>query len=71
MQISLKDEAFKVLQLSLEEKTEEFQELIASLKQEQVNFLDPIVPKLYVDFQSVECLRQHVRIVIIYRAWNG
>ena len=40
MQISLKDEALKVLQLSLEEKSGEFHDLIASLKQEHEDSLE-------------------------------
>ena len=54
MQISLKDEAFKVLQLSLEEKTEEFQELIASLKQEQVNSLESVSKKHEIEIEKLK-----------------
>merc|ERR1719438_45448 len=54
LQISLKDEAFKVLQLSLEEKTEEFQELIASLKQEQVNSLESVSKKHEIEIEKLK-----------------
>ena len=45
MQISLKDEALHVLQLKLEEKSKEFEHLIASLKQEQQDSLERVHKK--------------------------
>ena len=54
LKISLKDEAFKVLQLSLEEKSEEFQELIASLKQEQANSLESASKKHEIEIEKLK-----------------
>ena len=61
MQISLKDEALKVLQLSLEEKSGEFQDLIASLKQEHEDSLESESKKLE---KQIEKLKKDAQLEI-------
>ena len=61
MQISLKDEALKVLQLSLEEKSGEFHDLIASLKQEHEDSLESESKKLE---KQIEKLKKDAQLEI-------